>query len=234
MLRAIRWKWYLKKGSINSKIILMLYQRPDKKASSGKIAEYTGTGKKRLQGILPVLKRRGLLDVEYDGRQAIYSLTREGRWLYLTLELGVPFISLIALAVLYCYHKKLTNDAVRNPPYWYPDFINHRVNQKYCLYSSKYLETALMHLVRRGYVNRIRDHIVCINEATFRYLSRFDCEFSELLEWSDTFGNDVDRYLDQDPLYRNRVAEEEAGAGEENGKYGKHLPETDDRYFPPS
>lgn len=195
VLRTIGWKCYLKRGSINARIICFLFQCPDKKAGTKQIAEGLKIDERRLRPLLSKLKQRGLLTIDHhdDGREGIYYLTREGMWMYLAFELEIPFIALAVLAVCYHWHKRFSSLPVI-PPYWYPNFINLRMNYKYYLYSAEYLRKTATYLVGRGYITRTdKDHAVSMTESAARYLSRFDRELSELYEWT----NSLDEYIDK-------------------------------------
>lgn len=185
ILHAVRWKCHLEKGSINSMIISFLYES-DKKARAKDMAESLKIEERKLRCILPQLKRKGLLAVDYDGEHAAYSLTREGRWMHLASELEVPFIGLLILSRLYCLHKTIygSNEPFCN--YWY--IINQHINYKYHLYSEEYLRKIVGYLVQRGYITRTgKDNLIIMPETAVRHLCRFDMELRELYEWSKEF-----------------------------------------------
>lgn len=182
ILRAVRWKCHLEKGSFSSMIISFLHES-GKKARAKDMAESLRIEERKLRCILPQLKRKGLLAVDYDGEHAAYSLTREGRWMHLASELEVPFIGLLILSRLYCMHKTIYRS--NETPCNYCYIINQHINYKYHLYSEEYLRKVVGYLVQRGYITRTgRDNLILMPESAARHLCRFDMELRELDEWS--------------------------------------------------
>lgn len=167
-------------SSLSYKTTDLLY--PDKLLDSREISFYLDVESIHKVGSLSwLIRKKFLRKIILSDKKSSYSLTREGRWFYISTTLRISFLSLCALADAYGIHKRLEDTDIAGF-YILPKFQERFENA----YSAKSIDNAFYDVVNKKLAYRYSIKSIRLFPKVFTSLKeQFDEDLTELEQWLD-------------------------------------------------
>ena len=184
--QLLQYRHHTKSGSITSQILELLYHNNDKLTIQSISEKFDPTCYPHIKCVLSNMQSTGHITHDNKPYKRGYSLTPFGRWSAISIQLGVPFLSLCLLSDVYHTTTKRTNDKYRI--YLLSSF--RRLFEKNfdginssAIYSKQHIYKMVQTLINRNLVYRTRHDVLQIKIKKLNKLQEYDQDLVLLHDW---------------------------------------------------
>ncbi|HXG73601.1 MAG TPA: hypothetical protein VNK44_02105 [Candidatus Nitrosotenuis sp.] len=124
---------------------------------------------------------------------ADYSITKRGRWYVIAAKLEIPLFSLIMLASVYVFQKRMKMD--NRADFYVVGFFFEKIKN---LMTHPYRVHGA--LIRKNYVTKYANQTIRIPDDVFERLSEFDADFEDIVSWYRKIDDQITATLIKDEL----------------------------------